>query len=219
VPTDVSADGSVVVGYNGIGNTTWVEAFRWSAETGIRAIGGGPFGSRRWATGVSVDGSVVVGYGDSAAGVTVFRWTPEAGMVDLGRGWGLAVSGNGNIIVGRRTPPGAARDEAIIWTPSAGITPLGGFLTSHYGLDLSGWYLESATAVSADGRTIVGIGSFNGQPTGWLVRWPGVAPAEGATDGVPDEWHNRSAVVDPGQPDSNASLSFSTFLNQTIRYR
>jgi len=46
-------------------------------------------------------------------------------------------------------------------------------LTNDYGLDLTGWTLEHANGISADGRTIVGKG-FN--PSGRLEAWMAVIP-------------------------------------------
>jgi hypothetical protein len=44
-------------------------------------------------------------------------------------------------------------------------------LTTEYGLDLTGWVLDDATSISADGRTIAGIGSNpNGQTEAWIAH-------------------------------------------------
>ena len=76
---DVSADGSVVVGY-GIG------AFRWTTEAGMVTLA-----EQGQSRGVSADGSVVVGVKDDWP----FRWTAETGLVRLGDGASAnAVSGD-----------------------------------------------------------------------------------------------------------------------------
>jgi probable HAF family extracellular repeat protein len=67
---DVSADGSVIVGYGTSANGQ--EAFRWTAQTGMISLGLGR------ATAVSGDGSAVVGTNTDA-----FYWTPSLGMVNL----------------------------------------------------------------------------------------------------------------------------------------
>ncbi|RMF59220.1 MAG: hypothetical protein D6743_16610, partial [Calditrichaeota bacterium] len=47
-------------------------------------------------------------------------------------------------------------------------------LMEHYGLDLTGWKLETATGISDDGKTIVGGGTNpNGQPEAWIARLTG----------------------------------------------
>jgi hypothetical protein len=48
------------------------------------------------------------------------------------------------------------------------MVDLNAYLPSQ-GLDLTGWTLESATGISADGTTIAGYGMFNGLARAWLV--------------------------------------------------
>lgn len=46
-------------------------------------------------------------------------------------------------------------------------------LASDYGLDLTGWHLEGASGISADGRTIVGNGlNPSGAPEAWIAVIP-----------------------------------------------
>jgi len=109
---DVSADGSVVVGwaYNTAGNG---RAFRWTQSTGLQDLGtlGGCCSE---ASGVSADGSVVVGYAQNADGQwRAFRWTASGGMEDLNTTyaslltpdsyleWAFDISADGRCIVGR----------------------------------------------------------------------------------------------------------------------
>ena len=80
--SDVSADGSVVVGSSGNANG-YDEAFRCTQGTGM--VGLGVLDSNNQyrsssANGVSADGSVVVGSSEGKA----FRWTQSGGMVGLG---------------------------------------------------------------------------------------------------------------------------------------
>ncbi len=170
---DVSADGSVVVGqsYGILGD----EAFRWTADSDMVGLGGqivgGEIDSR--ARGVSADGSVVVGSDDGEA----FRWnTATSTMVGLGDLPGgsfsssaAAVSADGSVIVGvGRTALGS---EAAVWDDGDGngrVRNLRDVLTQDFGLDLTGWRLETAFDVSDDGLTIVGAG-FN--PNGVLKAW------------------------------------------------
>ena len=91
--TDVSADGSVVVGFSNTGFNR-EEAFRWTGADGMVSIGELPGGqARAKAMGVSADGSVIVGVDEIDAsgtgdadgwGTEAFSWTAAAGMVGLG---------------------------------------------------------------------------------------------------------------------------------------
>jgi probable HAF family extracellular repeat protein len=163
--TAVSSDGLVVVGFGTSANG--MEAFRWTAATGMVGLGdlgGGGFSSI--ARGVSADGSVVVGNGTSANGIEAFRWTAAENMVGLGdlagggfRSIATAVSANGAVIVG--VGQSANGDEAFRWTAAGGMVGLG---------DLpGGTFQSSAIAVNADGSVIVGAGfTATGQQA---MRW------------------------------------------------
>ena len=175
----VSADGSVVVGYSSSANASSgvAEAFRWTQATGMVALGDFP-GSyfNSIAYGVSADGSVVVGRGYPAAvdeGThKAFRWTAESGMVPLGFAPGdqdsvaYAVTADGNMIVG--DDPYPLPGYALLWDPQHGMRHLDEVLVEDYGLDLAGWRLTSARAISADGNTIAGSGR---NPTGHSEAW------------------------------------------------
>jgi probable HAF family extracellular repeat protein len=170
--TDVSADGSVIVGYGNSVNGR--EAFRWTQETGMVGLGtvpsGGSIGSF---LGISADSSVIVGYDYSANGTEAFRWTQETGMVGLGTlpdgdpnygGQYISTSANGSIIVG------ASTNKAFHWTQKTGMVSLKETLIGA-GLDVSGWSLTSANAISADGFTIVGNGiNPSGQSEAWVAN-------------------------------------------------
>jgi len=83
-PAAISANGQVVVG-NTAGNPGEQEAWYWTEETGMVALGDLPGGTdRSLAYGVSADGSVIVGVGNSTSGNEAFRWTASTGMVGLG---------------------------------------------------------------------------------------------------------------------------------------
>ncbi len=174
----VSADGSVVVGTSQSGSGT--EAFRWTLEGGMAGLSdlpGGIFGSA--ARAVSADGSVVVGVSQSGSGWEAFRWTVGAGIVGLGDLPGgafdseaRAASADGSVVVG----VGSSADgrEAFLWTPQTGMRSLRSVLTGEYGLNLTGWTLDSAEGVSADGRTVVGIGT---NPDGNTEAWVAILGA------------------------------------------
>jgi uncharacterized membrane protein len=130
VATDVSADGSTVVGQGGIqivvGNssTNGSRAFRWTSATGMVAIGPMAGHTHAIATGVSDNGQVVVGI--SSQGIL---------------GYSL-VGGNGT-------------GTAFRWTQAGGIQDLRQLLVNA-GLNLTGVTLVAATAISGDGQWIVG---------------------------------------------------------------
>jgi probable HAF family extracellular repeat protein len=192
----VSGDGSVIVGAgSSSSSSSYDEAFRWTQSTGMVGLGdlpGGLFNSL--ALDVSNDGSVIVGWSNSSSGPEAFRWTQESGMVGLGDmpGGGFfskanGVSANGSIIVGVcRTSAG---DDAFVWDESHGMRVLRDILVNEYGLgaELAGWKLQEATAVSADGTSIVGYG-WNpiGQMEAWIARLDPLTPGHGDFDGDGD---------------------------------
>lgn len=59
----------------------------------------------------------------------------------------------------------------MIWTEAQGIRNLKDMLVNDIGLDLTDWFLFAATAISADGKTIVGAGiNPNGDGVAWLAN-------------------------------------------------
>jgi uncharacterized membrane protein len=167
--SSVSNDGRVVVG-NAL-SAGGLEAFRWTASTGIVGLGDDPagaFGSR--ATAVSGNGQVIVG------GVTTnvsqyqtgFRWTESTGFqnlpylstsVSFPYLSPIAVSDDGSIIGG----------TGRIETGNVGFsyTQAGGFTTTgHLAVPDTG----SMADMSGDGRVIVGSSGDNG-PTLRAYRW------------------------------------------------
>ena len=149
--TEVSADGSIIVGHSSSANVTGTygtEAFRWTESGGMVGLGdlsGGSFGSA--ATSISADGSIIVGRGSSINGNEAFRWTESGGMVGLGYLPGgsfstaTSISADGSVIVGQGNSINGT--EAFRWTESEGMVGLG---------------FGTASCISADGSTIVGDG-------------------------------------------------------------
>ncbi len=71
-----------------------------------------------------------------------------------------AVSSDGSTVVGGyRSVDAAGRIVPFVWTREAGLRDLGALLES-MGVSTEQWDLYEATAVSADGRTIIGHGRF-----------------------------------------------------------
>jgi probable HAF family extracellular repeat protein len=166
----VSADGIVVVGTSK--STNGNEAFRWTSTNGMEALGDFP-GSyfNSVAYGISPDGSVIVGRGNTGV-EDPFLWTDESGLVHLGflpcDTWNtaFAASANGSVIVGH--PNQGSGDCAFIWDVQHGIRNLHEVLVNDYGLDLNGWQLCAARAITPDGTTIVGYGI---NPAGNYEAW------------------------------------------------
>lgn len=89
----------------------------------------------------------------------------------------IAVSENGKVAVGqaKTNDDPATRynhgSEAIIWDKANGVRSLEDLLVDHYGLELNGWILYSATAISNDGYNIAGIAiNEAGEYAPWVVR-------------------------------------------------
>lgn len=168
--TAVSADGSVVVGQSA--SAEGFVAFRWQ-DGGMTSLGVLPGGTQSIAYGTSADGSVVVGRNEFDSGHEAFRWTAAGGLQGLGdlpggedRSVALAVSADGSTVVGYGQSA-EVDTEAFIWTEADGMRSLKAVL-EEAGLDLTGWTLIYASAVSADGTVIVGAGS---NPQGLSEGW------------------------------------------------
>jgi probable HAF family extracellular repeat protein len=82
------------------------------------------------------------------------------------------VSADGSLVVGYAEDSTGAY-QAFRWTNDGGMQSIRDMLIAR-GLDLSGWDLRQAQAVSADGSTIVGWGFFGGQTQAWRVQGLGV---------------------------------------------
>lgn len=163
----VSSDGSTVVGYSygypGSANPT--EAFVYTDFNGMVGIGSLAVGGTSEAYAVSSDGSVVVGEANAGTGARAFRWTSSGGMVDLGEGVANGVSGDGNIVVGDIT----GLNEAFIWDSINGLQNIETLLVGS-GFDMSSWDINSVTAISTDGSTIVGYGRHAGNTEAFVAR-------------------------------------------------
>ena len=171
-PPDISANGSTIAGYDRS------EAVRLSKKRGLERLGdlpGGEFLSVVKA--ISANGSTVVGFSNSADGDEAFRWRRKRGMQGLGdlpggKFYSVArdVSRNGSTVVG--SSESANGREAFIWKRKKGMRSLQEILTKDFGIDLTGWKLEEATAISDDGLTIVGNGKNpDGNQEAWIVRF------------------------------------------------
>jgi probable HAF family extracellular repeat protein len=178
VATSVSGDASTVVGYSSNSLGQW-EAFAWTAEGGMRGLGTfGGFSSA--ANAVSADGSTIVGTSNDATRARAFVWTAATAMVALpepllsSNSWAWGISPDGSIILGTSVIDG--RYLPVLWRGSErDVIELSTMISQEYGVDLTGWNLDWASAVSADNGTIVG-GGFN--PSGDYVGWVLVIPKD-----------------------------------------
>ncbi len=169
----ISGDGSVIAGSHNSGSQS--RPFLWTEQDGVQPLPALQVSHDAWVRDLSADGRVAVGRSGSHAVMWVDGAVHE--LVGFAGNSGFqeahGVSGNGSIIVGERLHPTLGGPEAWIWTEEIGILGLQDYLLMEHGLDLPGWRLSRAMAVSADGTTIVGIGvSPNGVGEAWAVTIP-----------------------------------------------
>lgn len=185
----VTADGWVVFGSASKKDGT-IGAFRWTVTSGFSILDA-PYAGDSGISECSADGARLIGWnerspvywdasGQPIALAAVGTSTPVLGIAD-----------NAPVLVGRSLNPAYDRfyDIATIWLGSDLLfRSLQEVLEVDFGMDLGGWHLGSANAVSADGRTIVGWG-FNpeGEEEGWVVRLPRLCPTDVDGDGDADE--------------------------------
>jgi probable HAF family extracellular repeat protein len=163
--SDVSADGSVVVGAaaSNIGDQ---EAFRWTSGAGMLALGDlpGPFTLSN-AAAVSANGNVFVGVGypTGAPGLRATRWNGGPGPIELTGGYittATGVSADGSLIVGGDAGPSPL--GAVTWDSLGVIHPLGALAGGAVGQG-------QANGVSANGTIVVG---YDDTDNGWeAFRW------------------------------------------------
>ena len=121
---------------------------------------------------------MVVGFGTTRSGPRAFRWTRRGGLENLGPLTGvpggtraLDVSADGSTVVGSAGTGEEGR--AFVWTRGRGLRKLESVLGAALGVELDGWTLLEATAVSADGKAVAGTGlNPRGQREAWLARLP-----------------------------------------------
>lgn len=166
----ISADGHVIAGWN-----DQEDGFRtavvWKdrVPTDVVDRDGLAVGE---ADGISVDGTFVVGssYTDILGNSGSWRWNSSSNtmiMIPL-MTFAFGVSANGNTVVGNTgffdDPPRAA----VIWRKDVGSMMLADYLAEQQIAVPDGWDLSGGlTGISADGRTLVGWGSIQGDPNTW----------------------------------------------------
>lgn len=156
----ISADGSTVFGWNDQDNGGRT-AVIWQGGQVIDLTYQGEGVGEALAS--NSDGSVVVGSSVmTEVGSEAWRWTAATGVQPIGfigfmgTAFGFGVSDDGNVVVGAS---GFGWDRsAVIWTPDTGMQTLADYAAAQ-GVEIpAGWSLMTASAVSADGKTIAGWG-------------------------------------------------------------
>ena len=160
----ISADGSAIAGTSMVKYGVDNQAFRWTSQTGMVGLGTLPGTIRSMASGISDDGSVVIGSCGESSSVELFRWTEAGGMVGLGNIFGEGYyraedsSADGSIIVGSYKDGNQTLSKPFLFPADDGMQDLQVILAG-LGIDLSGWALDEAVGISADGTKIVGTGT------------------------------------------------------------
>ena len=214
----ISTNGSVIAGHAYDSSS----AFRWFSSSDVRfeVAGAG-------AQDLSADGSVMVGWIQTELGQRAFRWQTGAGVTVLPSPSGAnscyaqAVNADGSVAVGSCQLSGNGPTLAFVWSDSLGAFSVVDRLTT-LGVDLSGWtQLSSATGISADGRIVVGYGTFNGSMRAFLadisdpIPSPPCVAADLTSNGIVDGadlgallafWGPRSQVFPQADIDGSGTV-------------
>jgi hypothetical protein len=165
----LSNDGAVAGGF--LGN----QAALWRVKTDgppqlLGALPGDEVGQVR---GLSGNGAVAVGSSRSGGTERAFIWSAANGMLELASGTHVAngVTADGTRVVGEADLPGSDGQTAFLWDAKRGARPLAQALRDEYGIDVGEFRLLEATAISPDGKTIVGRGvDASNAVRGWRAR-------------------------------------------------
>ncbi|MBX9789555.1 MAG: hypothetical protein K2Y37_11630 [Pirellulales bacterium] len=175
----VSANGNIIAGRGHVVGDSGLQALLWIGDNAPVGLGYLPLGTTSFAEAISSDGTAVVGAGLNVFSLQqAFLWTTgSAKLTPLGsasmQSHALAVSNSGNVVVGRAQP--LPLGSAFIWDATNGMRSLQSVLINQYGLgpSLLGWTLTEATAISDNGKVIVGNGiDPQGHMQGWIFEVP-----------------------------------------------
>jgi hypothetical protein len=150
---------------------------------------------------VNASGDVLVGQASLAGGAQVAVRMSASGVQLLWpcpSGAAVDVSADGRTVVGEQMCGPVL--EAMIWREGEYAGTVSGLLASA-GVNLTGWMLSEARAVSDDGLTIVGNGSFQGEIRGWVAHLPPIGPVCDSID-----FNNDGSVFDPTDVDAFLSV-------------
>jgi uncharacterized membrane protein len=164
----VSDDGAVGVGRGRVIGAT--DSALWFTSTTSNVLTGG--GNPRV---ISGNGAVIAGFAStsavkwSGAGYTTRQVLPGLPSTQA-TSIPYAANTDGSVIVGySRTS--ATTLEAVLWTSAGNIQRIADILAAT-GTSLTGWALEIASDVSADGKVVIGSGRLNGVAKSWIARLP-----------------------------------------------
>ncbi|MCA9277999.1 MAG: hypothetical protein H6815_04335 [Phycisphaeraceae bacterium] len=171
---DFNAPGTMGVG-NSFGSNGQ-QAVRWTASGGFEPLGDAPGGTFNSAL-ISLDAN-----GWRAAGTatpesnkpTAAVWDPKDGWTVVGllnpadSGSDLRIDDSGMVGVGQSGYGSNPLPNAIMWTVRDGLLSFQEVLEQEYGLDLGGWHLTGAQAISASGQYVAGEGR---NPQGEIQLW------------------------------------------------
>ena len=162
----------------------------WNGTSGSNVpTPGGTF--RGNATAISGDGQVLYCKyeTDSFDGELAYKWSsaggvqPVNGPADTHYISTLACNADGSVAVGYVSTFSDSDGFAFLMTPALGLVNLNTHLAS-IGVDMTGWVLRAAYAVSADGTIIGGYGVHNGIEEGFVVD----LGQDQDDDGLKDDW-------------------------------
>ena len=163
----ISADGNIIVGTASDKDHN-EHAVYWDRATNtIHDLGSFNYSLSQYSNAIAAnrDGSVIVGSSTNSAGVTQgFRWTTQAGMVELqslgGTSQATGVSDTGRVIGYSTNAKNEGR--AVYWDKNK-IRDLGTLRADNSGS-------SSAQAISATGKVIVGAADDDIQRTGFIWK-------------------------------------------------
>ena len=133
----------------------------------------GASGSQRSeAEDITRDAMYIAGYSHNGTNSLATRWAWDGsaytimalGGAPLGS-FAMALSEDGQVIVG------AGGGQAFIWDPINGYRNVMDVLVS-LGIDMTGWTLTQGTGISFNGKTLCGLGTYNGIAQGWIATVP-----------------------------------------------
>ncbi|MGD1916265.1 MAG: GC-type dockerin domain-anchored protein [Phycisphaerales bacterium] len=218
----VSADGSWIYGTVLIDGTRQIA--RWARGGAVQVIGGLPGNDLSLARASSEDGSIAFGY--TSPDSVLLRWSEQGGIEDLGPLPGSTgrdtlwdTNADGTIAVGYSRVR-AEIFHATIWTRTTGVADLNDYLPA-LGVDLRGWTLRTAEAISDDATVMLGLGVLDGEVRPYVIRnLPPLLPCTADLDGDGEatvfdflEFQNFFAARDPrANFDGDGDFTFFDFL-------